>query len=678
MDDDRDLPIAIIRRLLQQHPGWTKKQLLPALRQEGAAIADYHVLNPILYGHPEDFWHDDGGGLPKWYATLVSSGLPPVDEPGHGVGPVSAGRSLDLFPWQERALRAWRDSGARGVVEAVTGAGKTRLALQAIIDALCHGQKVVVIVPTVELVRQWHRELATHVQPSLDRPATVETLGAGHAGSLRSGDLLVATASSAARWQMLEDGASGALLVADECHHYGAETWSRALEVGFGSRLGLTATYERSDDGVAEWLDPYFGGLCYKLGYREALADGVIAPFRIAFVGVEFASEAEFDAYQEASARASRYRRRLVAEWGLTPEPFGLFMREVQQLRNADVAEGSRLAGFYLGAFTKRRQVMAESLSKLDRLAHLAPAVDAADRTIVFAQTVVAAEAAVAALEGLGHPGAAIESLMTDEERRETFDQFERGDLSVVAAPKLLDEGIDVPAADLAFLLATSRSRRQLIQRMGRVIRRKSDGRPARVVVMYLARTTEDPDEGAHEDFLEEVLDVAEGVEVFEPGSPPASIITYLDPTRRPVRRRPVARRSRAVASASTPSPNPEPPAISPAPPEYDGPGVLMPVQALRDLPTGFTWRYLPDGRAGLELGKRVTGPHFLMVASVHDRMTAVIEVCTEDGGDLGLAKALRHLESGLPQMRLEAAEAKRTPFLKLLKATRPYLLPWR
>ena len=138
---------------------------------------------------------------------------------------------------------------------------------------------------------------------------------------------------------------------------------------------------------------------------------------------------------------------------------------------------------------------------------------------MVFAQTVRAAEAAIGALGELGHRGAAIESMMTAEERRDTFDDFERGDLAVVAAPKLLDEGVDVPAADLAFVLATSRSRRQLIQRMGRVIRRKPDGRSARIVILYQAGTAEDPAEGAHEDFLDEVLEVAEAVEVFPPST---------------------------------------------------------------------------------------------------------------------------------------------------------------
>jgi RNA polymerase primary sigma factor len=100
----------------------------------------------------------------------------------------------------------------------------------------------------------------------------------------------------------------------------------------------------------------------------------------------------------------------------------------------------------------------------------------------------------------------------------------------LVAAPRLLDEGVNVPSADLAIVLATSRSRRQLVQRMGRVIRKKADGREARLVVLFVAGTTEDPGIGAHEDFLDEIGEAAAEVKVFRPRSPSGAIAAWLRP----------------------------------------------------------------------------------------------------------------------------------------------------
>jgi hypothetical protein len=62
------------------------------------------------------------------------------------------------------------------------------------------------------------------------------------------------------------------------------------------------------------------------------------------------------------------------------------------------------------------------------------------------------------------------------EERRTVLSRFADGSLDVLAVPRVLDEGIDVPAADLAVIAGASRSRRQMIQRRGRVLRRKPDG----------------------------------------------------------------------------------------------------------------------------------------------------------------------------------------------------------
>ena len=99
----------------------------------------------------------------------------------------------------------------------------------------------------------------------------------------------------------------------------------------------------------------------------------------------------------------------------------------------------------------------------------------------------------------------------------------------MIAAPKLLDKGVDVPDADLAIVLASSRSRRQMIQRMGRVIRKKSDGRLARMVILFVEGTAEDPAKGAHEDFVQFVVDAADDVRIFETGAPSALVCAYLN-----------------------------------------------------------------------------------------------------------------------------------------------------
>ncbi len=71
---------------------------------------------------------------------------------------VSVSTSYDyafLYAWQHEALKAWHSHARRGVVEAVTGAGKTRVGIAAAFEAIRQGIKVLILVPTAELQRQW-------------------------------------------------------------------------------------------------------------------------------------------------------------------------------------------------------------------------------------------------------------------------------------------------------------------------------------------------------------------------------------------------------------------------------------------------------------------------------------------------------------------------------------------
>src|SRR5205807_1460515 len=127
-----------------------------------------------------------------------------------------------------------------------------RVALVAIEEQVRAGGRAAVIVPTIELQRQWWKQIRRHtpfIQPGMR--------GDGGQADLSSHEVVIAVAASASRNWLLQAGRSGrALLVADECHRYGSISWAQVLEDGFGKRLGLTATYEREDSGVEEALDP--------------------------------------------------------------------------------------------------------------------------------------------------------------------------------------------------------------------------------------------------------------------------------------------------------------------------------------------------------------------------------------------------------------------------------------
>lgn len=492
----------------------------------------------------------DSSSPPRWWLRLSPRRATPA-RAAAGRAPRSRPSSLlGLYSWQADALEAWESNGGRGVIEAVTGTGKTMVGVAAALDEIARRGQVVVLVPTIELQRQWLAQLEAHLPAprsvgqvstggSESRPRPVAgvgrsdgragpvlpsslarhragSMGAGGGDSLISHDVVVAVVNSA-RAKDLRPIRRGGLLVADECHRYGSAVNRLALDPRFERRLGLSATYAREDDGNLAWLDPYFGGTCFRLGYQRAVADGIVARFTVALVGVQFSPD-ERAAYEELTKLMGALRARLGRQFGLPAEPFETFIRAVSLLADSD-EPGAWTAREYRRAMLERRRLLADTPAKDAALCQLAPVLREADRALVFTQSIAVAERAQALLTTCGLRAAAMHSRLPARARAEVFELFATGGLDVLAAPRVLDEGVDVPAADLAVIIGASRSRRQMVQRMGRVLRRKADGRHARFAVLFVEDTVEDPSWGAHETFLEEVVNVAESVSSFRTGA---------------------------------------------------------------------------------------------------------------------------------------------------------------
>ena len=147
-----------------------------------------------------------------------------------------------LYRWQEEALEAWSAADHRGIVQAITGSGKTRVGLAAIQRHLDHpGGRVAVIVPTVVLLNQWRKEIAIWLGIN---ESDIGQCGGGGNDDLTDARITVYVVNSAAQYLTSDAGAVGrsVLLVADECHRYGAEGFRAAIQGPFEATLGLSAT----------------------------------------------------------------------------------------------------------------------------------------------------------------------------------------------------------------------------------------------------------------------------------------------------------------------------------------------------------------------------------------------------------------------------------------------------
>jgi superfamily II DNA or RNA helicase len=505
------------------------RQLVACVRAAGGSGVSRAAIERLLRADPR-FAPDGDPAKARWTLDRAAGATTRDTTPGQAppVPPRAATRAevdgMALRDWQAAALAAW-STGCRGVVEAVTGTGKTRLAMAAIRSVIDAGGRSLVLVPTLELQEQWARELR-----ALLPGVSIGRLGGGHADDLFATQVVVSTPHSAAAVPVdLPPGTVG-LLVADEAHRYGAPTWGAALSEEFAMRLALTATYERGDEGVAEVLEPYFGDVVYRYRYDRAVADGTIAPFRIALAAVALTDQ-EGEAHAAADVRVRQLHRELVHGLGMPREPRALFAAVAAVVAGADGAGGDgrqvRACREYLVRVRERREVAASAVGKLEVCRSVAPAL-VAKRTLVFTDTVEQADEAVAALRSGGLPAETVHGGLTDEKRRIRLAQFRNGSIPALVAPRVLDEGVDVPDADVALVLAAFRTRRHLIQRLGRVLRLKPDGREAQLILAHAVGTAEDPDRGGHAGFLDEVRGVASSIDRLDMDAHPGALAGWL------------------------------------------------------------------------------------------------------------------------------------------------------
>lgn len=394
-------------------------------------------------------------------------------------------RSPSNYGWQEKALRAWHDNDRRGVVEAATGSGKTRVGIRIASDFMRDGGCAIIVTPTRDLIQQWVVE-AENAAIRVHRDEDAEALlASGQPG------IGVVTYARAGTERFLVAARSGKrarqLLVADEAHHLGSDLQGkRILSYRWKALLGLTATLERSDGAIAN-IEKTIGGIVYQYTIREAIRDEVLAPFHYVTLEVQLEDHEQAE-YADLDESVKRWAGKLISECG-PPAKNLSFMRFAQEQRK----KGVRSAGLYTYYWGKRRDLVSKSRAKLAALEKV-KIEKTGVRLLSFTETEVAAQAAAAALSV--EPNFVVELFsgsLSKSRRSELLQAFRDARISGLVGPKLLDEGIDLPEADLGIVLAKTSSSVQLIQRLGRVLRQKKSRRDAVFLTLFARGTYEDP-----------------------------------------------------------------------------------------------------------------------------------------------------------------------------------------
>ena len=365
-----------------------------------------------------------------------------------------------LREYQRDALDAWEANDRRGVLELPTGSGKTVIGVKAIESV---GRPTLVVVPTIDLLEQWRAEL-----DSLGVP--VGRLGGGEQ---RVEDLTVATYDSA-YLRADELGDRFELVVFDECHHLGGEGYRDiARLMAAPARLGLTATFERPD-GAHETIADLVGEVVYDIDADE-LAGKHLAPYDVRRVEVPL-TETERREYERAQETFVSYLR----DANITMTSGSDYQELVKRSGRDPKAREALLAK------QRARKIVAESDAKVEALADLLER-HRGERCIVFTAST---DLVYRVSERFLIP--AITHETSTVERREILDAFRAGEYARVVTANVLDEGVDVPDANVAVIIAGSGSEREFTQRLGRILRPKAEGERATLYELVSEDTAEE------------------------------------------------------------------------------------------------------------------------------------------------------------------------------------------
>lgn len=365
-----------------------------------------------------------------------------------------------LRPYQRQAIESFEAVDRRGVVVLPTGSGKTRVACAAMARAGC---SALVLVPTRVLLEQWR--------------TTLRTLYPGPIGVIGDGEhdlqpITVMTFESAFR-KLDRIGHRFGMLVVDEVHHFGSGLRAEALEMCTAPiRLGLTATAPEPESPGLERLRRWVGPIVCELGIDD-LAGTHLAELDTLRVHVSLTPE-ERDAYERDIGPYEELRRSI-----RRADPFADYQTIVSAISRAPggrevliaMQRAARLATF---PTAKRRLVSSLAFRHWG------------ERTLVFTAS---AEDAYTIGHDLLVP--VITAQTPRGEREEILAAFSAGDVRMIASARVLNEGIDVPAASVAIIAAGALGAREYVQRIGRVLRPE----PGKRATVYELVTLETLDE---------------------------------------------------------------------------------------------------------------------------------------------------------------------------------------
>lgn len=383
-------------------------------------------------------------------------------------------KHITLFDHQINAVEKWLNHGKNGIFEMATGTGKTYTALGCLEKLHEKEKKLVTVIacPYDHLVKQWEDDIKNFgiisdiIIADSSNPKWKNNL-ADYMLDIKIGmkDRLIVltthtTLSSSAFIEIIKMSANKMFLIADEVHGLGAGKRQQGLIEEYCFKLGLSATPKRWFDleGTNKLFD-YFGGTVFEFTLNDAIntinpATGLtyLTPYEYKPFFVEL-NDDEFEDYEK-----------------ITQKIINLYHNASKEKKEELIS----LLSF------QRQNIIKTATNKYSAFNKIINLISSVEYCLIYClseqmdtiQNILNQKGIIQHRFTLSEGTKAEKKYGGISERKFLLKKFADGTYKALVAIKCLDEGVDVPPARIAIILASSGNPREYIQRAGRVLRR--------------------------------------------------------------------------------------------------------------------------------------------------------------------------------------------------------------
>ena len=397
--------------------------------------------------------------------------------------------------YQKEAYAAWVKHDYQGIFAMATGTGKTITSLNCVIEEYRKTGKyqVLILVPILDLVDQWEGEVRLFnfqniykVSGNTNWRNSLTVLKNDISWGIDKNFIIISTYQSFINaLPIINDLGDGMILIADEAHNVGSDSVRQAFDkLHINKRIALSATPKRNYDieGTTA-IEKYFNDqqpYCYAFSMARAINEGYLMKY-LYYPKIVYLSSGEMDKYVALTKKLLKFYDASTGEFSKNPEVERLLMERKRIIHKSE----------------DKFRVFEEILDELVELNQTKYCFVYVPEGYKASDDDSESQRIINRMVDITHskyPAICTNTYLGDDKNKpERLRGFAEGRIDMLFAMKCLDEGVDVPRAEIGIFASSTGNPRQFIQRRGRLLRKHKDKLFAKIYDMIVVPDFKSP-----------------------------------------------------------------------------------------------------------------------------------------------------------------------------------------